>query len=377
MKKYLILAVTAAIAAVGCTKTYEAVPVETNSIPIGFGSWAETLTKAPTGRTIGGTEFAANDYFFVYGYTSGAQTPFDGDKVTASGSPLTWGYSPIRFWDRNNDYYDFYAISPSEDSHANAGDLVASHSVVNGSFTTTSLELAGNNNDILVADQKHVLKANYGKEVLLNFRHAAALFDLKVRKGAGLGDNGVLKITAVSLENIDKTGTFSVASYRAEDDATAPYKANITWTATAQGSYNQGNGVNSVTTISAATPITTAGDQYLINNLVVMPQIFRNSGDAKQRLKISYTITTGSGTTEQTNSFTDKTYDLYLFDTTDYPTDDDTSTNGNQYNDGTQVTGWVDGVHYTYIITIDAEAIVFNAHIQSWGTDNGYHYLLN
>ena len=374
MKRYIFLVVAVALATVSCSKTYDTNRNASEGTAITLGSWTNTLTRAATGRTIGGTAFANGDYFFVYGYTSGAQTPFDGTKVsTANGT--AWTYSPIRFWDRNNDSYDFYAVSPSEDTFAAANNLVASHDVTHGTFETVSLTLSGKDNDILVADQKHVLKAAYGQDVQLNFRHAAALFDLKVRKGAGIGNNGVLKITAVSLESIDSEGSFEVTGYNASDHATAPYKANIEWTATDQASYGPGDGVNAVTTISAETPITTDGDQFLINNLVVMPQDFVA---AKQQLKISYTITTDAGgSNEQTNTFTDKTYDLILFDNTDYDTDDDTNTDGNQYNEGTKVSGWVDGVHYTYIITIDAEAINFTANMQPWGTDNGYYYILN
>ena len=374
MKRYIFLVAAVALATVSCSKTYDTNKNAGEGMPINIGSWTNALTRAATGRTIGGTAFANGDYFFVYGYTSGTQTPFDGTKVSTTNG-TTWTYSPIRFWDRNNDYYDFYAVSPSETDFANAVDLIDSHDVTDGTFETVSLTLAGNNNDILVADQKHVLKANYGQEVQLNFRHAAALFDLKVRKGSSIGDNGVLKVTAISLENIDSEGSFEVSGYNASNHATAPYKAIIDWTATDQASYTGANGVkHTVDTdiISASTAVTTAGDQYLINNLVVMPQTF--AADAQQ-LKISYTITTDAGgTNEQTNTFTNKTYDLVLFDKVDYPTDSDSD---GDYNDDDPVTGWVDGVHYTYIITIDAEAIVFTAQMEPWGTDNGYYYILN
>jgi hypothetical protein len=371
MKRYIFIVAAIVLATVSCSRTYD-LNGGNEGQAIGFGTWADNLTKAATGRTIGGSSFAAGDYFFVYGYTSGAQTPFNGDKVSTTDA-TTWTYSPLRFWDRNNDYYDFYAVSPSEDSFAAAADLVNSFTLTSGAFTTNSLTLAGNDNDILVADKKRVLKANYGQVVELNFRHAAALFDLKVRKGSGIGDNGVLKVTSVALENISNTGTFTVSSYDASTN-----KAAIAWAGSATGSYTGANGVKNTAgtdIISATTAVTTTGDQFLINNLVVMPQDFAANA---QRLKISYTITTGAGTAaEQTNTFTDKTYDLILFDKTDYPTDDNTSEDGDQYNDGTKVSGWVDGVHYTYIITIDAEAIVFTATMATWGTDNGYYYILN
>ena len=372
MKKLMILAV-AAIALVACSKTFDTHKSEGTAI--GFNTWAETLTKAATGRTIGGTAFVAGDYFFVYGNAATTGTAFDGDKVSASGSPLTWSYSPIRFWNRDNDYYDFYAISPSEDTYAAATNLVASHTVSTGAMTTVSLTMGGADNDILVADKKKVVKANYGEEVQLNFRHAAALLDLKVRKGAALGANGVLKVTSATLENIDNIGTFSVASYNAPDAESNPNKANISWTATGHsGTYSGANGVKNTSSdiISSSTEVTTTGDQYLINNLVVMPQTFTASA---QRLKITYTITTGTGDAVQTSTFTDKTYDLVLFDKTDY--DSSLGTDPDSQNANPRVTGWVDGVHYTYIITIDAEAITFSATMQAWGTDNGYYYIIN
>lgn len=363
MKKLIVLAAVA-IATVACSRTFDTAPAKDQAV--GFGSWTNTLTRA---RTIGGTAFDSGDFFFVYGYTSGAQTPFDGTKVSYDGTD--WTYSPLRFWDRNNDNYHFYAISPSE-STAAATDLVASHDVTDGTMTTVSLTLSGKNNDILVADSVQVIKAHYGEVVNLNFRHAGALLDVKVRKGAALGDNGVLKITAVTLENINKTGTLAVTGYNAPDHATAPKKAILSWTSSATGSYVPADGVNEVTTISAATPITTTGDQFLFNNLVVMPQTFAAS---QQRVKISYTITTGTGADEQTNTFTDKTYDLVLFDKTDY--DSSLGTDPDAQNTNPRVTGWLDGVHYTYVLTIDAEAIVFSASMESWATDDGYYYLIN
>ena len=370
MKRYIFLVVAVALATVSCSKTYDTNKNAGEGMPISIGSWTNTLTRA---RAVGGDAFADGDKFFVYSYTPTTASQFDGTVVsTTDGS--TWTYSPTRYWNRDNDYYDFYAISPSEDVEASA--IVNSRTLETGAFESKALTLAGNDNDILVADKKHVLKADYGQDVQLNFRHINALFDLKVRKGNSIGD-GVLKVTAVSLEGIDNKGSFEVTGYNASDHATAPYKAIIDWSATTQGSYTGANGVkHTVDTdiIGPTTAVTTAGDQYLINNLVVMPQTFAASA---QQLKISYTITTGTGGDAQTNTFTNKTYDLILFDKTDYPTDDNNGEAGNQYNDGENVSGWAAGVHYIYTITIDAQAIKFTADMQPWGTDNGYYYILN
>lgn len=361
MKRYIFLVVAVALATVSCSKTYDTNKNAGEGMPISLRSWTNNLTRA---REIGTNTFASGDSIFVYSYTSENQTPFEGTGVGFDGT--NWTYSPLRFWDRNNDWYQFYAVSFEEGTALS--DIIASYDVTDGTFQSKTIAMQGNNNDILVADSVKVMKKDFGKQVALNFRHINALFDLKVRKGAGIGDNGILKITAVSIENIDNLGTFAVNGYNADS-------ALVAWTATGQGAYTDASGLKAVTTISSAAEITNAGNQYLIDSLVVMPQTFEA---AKQQLKISYTITTGAGTPkEQINTFTDKTYDLILFDVTDYDTDDDQSTDGNQYNDATNVTGWVGGVHYIYIITIDAEAINFTASIKPWGTDNGYYYILN
>lgn len=365
MKRYIFLVVAVALATVSCSKTYDTNKNAGEGMPISLRSWTNNLTRA---RDVGSSAFVDGDKIYVYGYTSGTQTPFDGTEVAFDGND--WTYSPLRFWDRTNDYYNFYGLSI--DDGAAIGDVLASHTVSTGTFTSKSLTWAGNNNDILVADSVKVMKSHYGEQVALNFRHISALFDLKVRKGNGIGNDGVVKVTAVSLENIKKTGVFSVTGYTADTDT-----AIVSWSNLTTGSYTGTNGVkNTVDSdiISGTTAVTTAGDQYLINNLVLIPQTF--AADA-QRLKITYTITTGTGNTEQVNTFTDKTYDLILFDDTDYPTDDDTNTDGKQYNDGTKVSGWAAGVHYIYTITIDAQAINFKAEMEPWATDNGYYYILN
>ena len=102
MKKLMILAAVAAIAATACTKTFEVEPTPANAI--GFGSWANTLTKAEA-RVQGTNTFLAGDTFAVYGYkdktSSAPVTIFDDVVVTASGDPISWDYTNHKFWDTN------------------------------------------------------------------------------------------------------------------------------------------------------------------------------------------------------------------------------------------------------------------------------------
>ena len=344
MKKLLILAV-AAITLASCSNTFEIKHHEGSEI--GFGTWTETLTRA---RTQGTSTFASGDDFAVYGYkyvtsSDTKTTVFDDVDVNYDGS--VWTYSPTRFWDQATDSYTFYAVSPT------AVGTAATVAPQTGVIASASITFAGNDNDILVADEKTVAKANYGEDVAMVFNHIASLVDFKVKKHANLG-NATVAITSFSITNIDNTGTFAVDTYT----STHP---DVVWTATTHtGDYDNTEGVTSVT---LPTNVATTGNDFLINNLVAMPQTFRVAPEENiQTVNIAYTITDeASNVSTYTADF-----NLKLFDTTD--------DNGN--ND-ILIGGWEAGKHYTFIITIDAQKIVFTASITDWVTPaTGYNYLV-
>jgi len=347
MKKILILAAVAAIAATACTKTFEIQP--TPETPIGFGSWANVLSKA---RTPGSSAFAAGDNFNVYGFKtlSGSNVGvFDGEEVSTTDG-TTWTYSNTRYWDPSATSYTFFAVSP-KDMVASA---TASAGAVTGAFSSTSITFAGNDNDVLVADKKVVANADFNNAVALQFNHIASLVDFKAKKHADLAD-ATVAITSFGLSNMDNTGTFSVADTYASSN-----HPDVTWTATAHtGAYSNTSGVVSVATLPD--DIGTTGD-FLINNLVAMPQTFRTDANI-QTVSIGYTITDQAG---NTSSYT-ASFNLKLFDNVD-----DTD------NEDTIIPGWEGGKHYTFYITINSNAIVFTASINDWVTTgaNGYNYLL-
>ncbi len=351
MKKYLILALTAALAAVGCSKTFDVVPTPTNTTPIGFGTWAEHLTKA---RTAGSSTFVNGDDFNVYGFkTNTANTAvFNGDVVTYNETESKWTYTGTRYWDPNATSYTFYAVSPAGKI---ASATTAQTGEFTGEFTSNSIAFAGNNNDVLVADKKVVANADFGTTpVQLVFNHIASLVDFKVKKHSDLAD-ATVAITSFQINNIDNVGTFSVNSAYTN---THPV---VTWNPTARGAYSNTSGVTSVATLP--NNIGTNGDDFLINNLVAMPQTFRTDENI-QTVTIEYSITSGGDTIANT-----ATFNLKTFDNSDN-TSNDTSNN-------TLVGGWEGGKHYTFYITINANAITFTASINDWVTpNNGYHYLL-
>ena len=340
MKKIMILAAIAAIAATACTKTFEAVQPQGSAV--GFGTWANVLTKA---RTEGSSTFVNGDDFNVYGFktiSAANTTVFDGDVVSYDGTD--WTYSGLRFWDPNATSYTFYAASPA--------GLLASADAQSGAFTSSSVTFAGNDNDILVADKKVVANADFNNPVNLSFNHIASLVDFKVKKHSEIAA-ATVAVTSFQISNIDRVGTFSVANSYASSN-----HPDVTWSATARGAYSNTSGVTSVATLPS--DIGTDGSDFLINHLVAMPQTFRTA-ENKQTVTIEYTITSGGDTTANS-----ATFDLKTFDNVD-----------DKDNTDTIIGGWEGGKHYTFYITINANAIVFTASIADWVTpNNGYHYLL-
>lgn len=355
MKKILFIAAVA-LAAAACSKTFDTNPAAGKAI--GFTSWNETMTKAKTA-------FVTNDEFDVFGYkTAGSTntTVFDGVDVKFDGTD--WSYSPLRFWDQNTDSYTFFAAYPKN-------VVTGSASLAqDGLFTVASQAYDGENEKVLVAQKKTVTKANseYTK-VNLVFKHAASLVDVRVKKHLDI-ESAVLTINSLALSNIKVNGSYEVTGYANADDNANFLKENDpigVWTPAA--------GVNpdatpykiaSASSLEANKGASKAEAAKLINNLVVMPQALNPATD-KPTITINYTITTGTGSAEDSMTY-NEVITIDQFDKTD-----------NESNTAEFITAWKPGVHYTYYITINANAITFDATIADWDVFavDGYHYIIN
>ncbi len=361
MKRYIFFIAAALLAAVSCSKIYDATPVTTDNTPIGFGTWTENLTKASVNNT-----FDVNDNFKVWGEKlvgTTHTTVFDGVTVTkTAASPETWNYVTKQYWDLSATSYTFYGVSPAADGYTvnpTTGAITASPTIT---FT-------GKDSDILVAQQKVVNKTdgsgnfNGFSEVPMTFNHAAALLDVKVKISAGLVAAGAhVQVSSIALQNISTEGTFTVGG--GYTTAPTPEWTPSTPAAGTTKSFGPANGFTDASS-RLDTDLDATG-AVLIEKLVVMPQNFRTSGEFIQQLQIAYNITQAGGSA---NNFTPAAFSLTTFDDTD-----------NTANTGdANVTGWAFGKHYTYVITIDANTIEFTASINGWDTSSAsaYHYLTN
>ena len=362
MKKLMILAV-AAIALVACSKTFDTGVRTNEGKAITLGTWTGTMTKAPL------TAFAVNDVFDVFGYkwkgTEGSQTDktdvFDGIDVKQT-SEGVWQYAGInsqtlKYWDPSFAGYTFFAVFPANQLATETGEADYSQA---GNFTTSEQTFDGSTETILVAKKNTV--TTFGNTVQLHFNHTASLVDFKFKKHTDL-TNAAVSVTAFSLSNIRTTGKFVVDSYDGSGNPvgkTVDSVDELGWTPDATPTVNATPAAGVYTLASAATSAAAATATVdLLSNLVFMPQKFA-TGSGAQSLHIEYTITDEAS---QVNTYT-ADVELGAFDV-----EEDTD------NEDTKVPAWLPGVHYTYLITINAKAIVFTAQIDNWGTNSAYYYL--
>ena len=381
MKKLMILAV-AAIALVACSRTFET--HQATGQAIGFGTWTETMTKAYT------STWADGDAFSVFGTkTVASQTVvFDDQPVVYDGTTSKWGYTPIQYWDLSASNYTFYAVLPFVDGNSdNKNDILAAEAnagdyAKEGLFVTSEITFNApttNNQDILVANKYSRDKgatAMSTSSVDLVFNHMASLVDLKVKMDASLAsiaNTVTISVTDADLTDIYTKGSFVVTGYDASTKKPT-YAGTFGWTLDDDTTPTEGDypasatlplAVTSETTYTGGNATTTTPEaQDLFTSYVLMPQDLNNN----QKLTLSYTITTkDSADNEATATYSDIEIPLKNFVKAD-----------NTSNDGTAVTGWRPGYHYTYYVTIGAAAIEFTATVNDWvDAAGGYHYLIN
>lgn len=379
MKKLMILAV-AAIGLVACSKTFEVNTTEGS--PIGFGTWANVMSKAES-RVQGTNIFLSGDTFNVYGYKTVSTTStnvFDGDVVTAKGASAgdglavtAWEYSPLRFWDPTADSYTFFAVSPS--GKIATAPTAASTGEYTGLFTSNVITFAGHDNDVLIASKKLVEAAagtpKYAKTpVQIQFNHAASLIDVKVKKDVALPAAATLNITAASIIGVQNKGSFTVHHY--DGASSKPVIGTTAWGWAIDGSSTATTYTSTATpvTVSAATTeydgethvgTTTGTPQDLFTNFVLMPQ---DLSAGAQKLHLEYKIIT-QPEPEIATSYTAEV-DIKDFVVTDK--DNNAA--------GAVSASWNPATHYTYTVTIGANAINFTASINPWTDLTGYYYIV-
>lgn len=389
-KSYLTLAAVAAIMA-SCTNEVLIDEPEVKDVAISFETFNNKATKAENSGE--NNKLGLEDHhltFSVWGYKDVQATYVFGTsttvgqkvaygKATTSATVDTWFYTPVRFWDKNSNSYEFYAAAPETTSEPkwtlNANDAanqsddyftLSNVTLVNSTLTSTTYveSMKGQSNtDYMIASPKNVALVKYGEEVQLDFNHILSRLNVTVKKGANLnaaGDDGKVAITSFTVYNMPAKGSFDESK---ASGSTLSNGTNVRWTAETTSPVLVDYTGNALADVPFVDGTTITKPSYILQSLV-MPQVvgynatvtrdgkWDDDNDATTDnvalgvgadpyIKIVYTIGKTNPETYTAN------YNLAsLFGTTNLKFSE----------------GWQNILN----ITIDADAIVFDPEVYNW-----------
>lgn len=211
-----------------------------------------------------------------------------------------WYYSPLRFWDKAADKYDFFAAAP-----ANAGWSFNNKIFTLSSFSVDGASLAvsttcssdakmPNGKDIMIATdwkREGMLTSKNYDEVDLEFNHILSRLNIAVKKASILAAY-TLKLDKVKVYKMKKTGAFNEAS--ASGNALASGSV-ARWTSNTEYSFGYEASGNARTAIAS-------GDTYVYQGLIIPQKVEwesikldGSSTETKPYIVIGYTMYDASG----------------------------------------------------------------------------------
>lgn len=404
MKRLFIL--SAAVAALAsCSNSEVITEVNEPQVPdkaIAFETFSSNATRAENSnasKTDGLENHHSN--FSVWGYKDvqdtyvfGTASDSEGKSstgvtVTAEENPISsgtyiWTYSPIRFWDKGANSYEFYACAPATTSGTDpyfvlnkktggtqADDYFTLNAVTLSNYTLSGKQYEqsmkenqvqnpedgstqitiGGNIDYMIADACKI--TDFTSPVQLHFNHILSRLNITVKKSNDLNDY-VVALTSLVVKNIRSKGDFN--------ESTQVTDLN-------KGTTERWNTQNSplINYVANSLSNVTTSSQYVLQSLVIpqkvgYEEINRDgttdsegskaplSTNNKPYIELAYTITSGS----YTESF--KAYfnlaDVFM----------PTPTSGTKSGDISFNEGWQNTLH----ITIDATQITFDPDVYQW-----------
>ena len=337
-----------ALALLSCAKQ----PQETGGDPVSFdSSLTETVTKT-TSPLPNNTTFAVFAWYTGQSAWSASAAPnFMYNEDVTYTSPSTYTYAPVKYWPNNTgDKVSFWAYCPH-----NAAGLTLSESAGGEAYSNTSttglpyldyttvtghglVDLMSSNFDAPVKD---LSKPSLNTPVHFVFRHLLSRIVFHFVKVDDDTDNYEVRLTAVTIKNIDQT-------------AGHPGDPSGSWTG------HTDNGDMSV--YADLTPLTTADnpvvdkDETLADMAVMpIPQILTGT---TAKIYISYEVVPTGGGEAVSNDGEYLITDLHT--------------------GWVAPAGWEQNYQYTYNVSISpGKPIVFSARIEEWGSTKTweYHYV--
>ena len=327
MKKQMMMLLAIAAMA-GCSKS-EVVdtPNGDGNTPIQLKTFVGKSVKATETKTDNLTAFQMTAYTTSAAFPGTASTdeptPFIASQIvsrTGESSPYSWPYTGPQYWPQGKKV-SFFAYAPT------TGVTYAAPAAAGWPGFTYTVAAEASQADLVVAQRTSQDATSNNGSVALNFNHALSqiLFSAKC---ANADFSAVVK--TIELSGIQNAGPYTFAT-------TAPEGTAI------EGSWSGVKGAEGyayLTNGTAAIAKTTSDPIAGTNGaLMLMPQTLTGA-----KLKVVYTVTIGSGDSEQS------------FDVT---------------KENVELTGtWAPGMKYTYDLTLvsDATAITIVPGVNTWTT---------
>lgn len=350
---------------------------------------AEGLEKHHSNFSVWGYKDVQDTY--VFGTASDSEGKSStGVTVTAVENPVSsgtyiWTYSPIRFWDKSANSYEFYACAPATTSgtdpyfvlnqktDAKSDDYFTLSDVQLDNYTLSSIayqhsmktgqvqnsgNATGGNIDYMIASPCQIAKSSIGQPVQLHFNHILSRLNVTVHKSSELSGFNV-SLNSLEVCNLMSKGSFN------ENSVNTNLSNGTTerWSNTSDPITYVGNAITTGDLVGKST-----NPKYVLQSLVIPQKIafqaversgkvkYSSSGTEQEReltlndapyIKLKYTISVENGYTESFEAY----FNLAAaFGATDTTTDV-------CFNEGWQ---------NTLNIIIDASKISFSADVYWW-----------
>lgn len=165
-----------------------------------------------------------HESFMVWGYKyNSAKTASEDavftkkevNAVMASGSATSWTYTPVAYWDKSADYYDFYAAAPADNKwgfnnykFSYADFTVTGQTLASSDAADAQASFTGLDNDLMISNDVKNYKT-YSSNVAVNFdfNHILSRLNISVET-ANLASGDVCKLKKLYVFNMKNKGSF-------------------------------------------------------------------------------------------------------------------------------------------------------------------------
>ena len=224
----LILACSSIVIMASCRQNdyvmdYETeLPQHTSPMPIEFGNYVETMTRASRAR---GNSFLVGDSMEVYGYMRTGQIVdilFNKQAVINTGE-LIWDYTPKKFWNVGSEY-EFYAIFPYMENN--------SFDFEKKTFSVSDFEVKRDvsaQTDIMIAQR--VMNASSNNVVNFVFNHMLSNISFYLKTASQFDTEGISSVQVVSFDvkGIYSKGSFTQTGWNINNSSfTGEWKPDVT-----------------------------------------------------------------------------------------------------------------------------------------------------